>query len=248
MSGQRSSILGKLKGLPAVLARELLLWIEWLLRDWPGESGYRIRWLYYRCRFKHLGRKVLISPGVRFVGHRCISIGAGSHIDIECMISAGPAALARHEVRRIANSSFEGCEGEVRIGEAVHIAPRCLIIGHGGVQIGDCSGCTSGTAILSLTNHYASFGDRSRRDLLFTTRAEPRSYIVGPVVLGRNVGVALNCVVLPGTTLSDESFLAIGSVARGTIPPNSIAAGNPAVRVRDRFAAPSSCPGQDEQP
>jgi acetyltransferase-like isoleucine patch superfamily enzyme len=35
--------------------------------------------------------------------------------------------------------------------------------------------------------------------------------------------------------LSDESFLAIGSVAYGFIPPNSIAAGNPAVRIKDRF-------------
>lgn len=240
MSGQRSSILGKLQKLPTVVAKELLEFVEWFLRDWPGESGCRVRWLYYRCRFKHLGRKARISPGVRFVGHRYISIGARSHIDIECMISAGPAALAKHECRRLDNDAFDGSEGEVSIGEAVHLAPRCVIIGHGGVQIGDYCGCTSGTFILSLTNHYARFSDHSRRDVLFTTRAEPRSYVVGPVVLGRNVGVALNCVVLPGTTLSDESFLAIGSVARGTIPPNSIAAGNPAVRVRDRFTASSS--------
>lgn len=232
--------------LPAALLNEFCELIEAVIRRWPGFTGEAVRRLWYRLRLKRLGRGVLISPGVRFYGHRHISIGDETHVDLDCIIIAGPAALEQHEVRRLDNPAFTLAEGEVSIGRSVHIAPRCLIVGHGGVQIGDYCGCTAGTRIFSISSHYAGFADRSRRDVLFTTRAGPRSYIVGPVVLGRNVGVALNTVVLPGATLSDESFLAIGSVARGLIPPNSVAAGNPAVRVKDRFEA-SDVPMKQEQ-
>ncbi len=224
--------------IPALLLTEFLEYLEAVVRSWPGLSGVLVRRLYYRCRLKRLGRKVVISPGVRFCGHRYISIGDDTHIDSGCTILAGPPSLEGHEVRRLKNAAFDLAEGEVAIGKAVHLAPGCLIVGHGGVQIGDFSGCTAGSRIFSISNHYAGFADPSRRDILFTTRAGPRSYIIGPVVLGRNVGVALNAVILPGTTLGDESFLGIGSVGRGAIPPNTVAAGNPAVPIKDRFAAP----------
>ena len=219
-----------------LLFNQLVELVEMIVRQWPGMLGFSVRRLYYRSRLKHVGRNVLISPGVRFYGHRHISIGDETHIDLDCIIIAGPVSLTGHEVRRLSNPSFTLSEGEIGIGKGIHIAPRCMIVGHGGVQIGDYSGCTTGAKIFSVSNHYASFADRSRRDILFTTRAStPRCYVIGPVVLGRNTGVGLNSIVLPGATLHDESFLAIGSVALGEIPPNSIAAGNPAVRIKDRF-------------
>ena len=219
------------------IPRELLQFIETFVRHWPGTTGFWIRRLYYRLRLKHVGRHVLISPGVRFFGHRHISIGDNTHIDLDCIILAGPARLDQHEVRRISNTFFTLQEGEVSIGKGVHIAPGCLIVGHGGVQIGDFCGCTTGTRIFSVTAHYAGFEDRSRRVLFTAGIAGRRACIVGPVVLQENAGVAVQSVLLPGTTLRTDSFLAIGSVARGEIPPNKIAAGNPATPVRDRFLA-----------
>ena len=221
------------------LPRELSAWVEALVRHWPGALGFVIRRLYYRVRLKHVGRNVLISPGVRFFGHRYISIGDDTHVDLDCIILAGLATLDEHEVRRLPNPYFTLSEGEVSIGRGVHVAPGCHISGHGGVQIGDYCGCTAGTRILSLTSHYAGFADGSRR-VLFTTRARSRrAYLIGPVVLEENVGVALNSVLLPGAALRADSFVAIGSVVRGEVPPNTIVGGNPAVPLRPRFAPPA---------
>ncbi|MCK4341993.1 MAG: acyltransferase [Phycisphaerae bacterium] len=218
------------------LPRELREIIEAVVRHWPGKLGFTMRRLYYRIRLKHVGRNVLISPGVRFFGHRYISIGDDTHVDLDCILVAGHTSLEHlDEVRRVENPYFTLSEGELSIGKGVHIAPGCLINGIGGVQIGDYCGCTAGTRIFSITNHYAGVRDRSRRDILFTNQAMPRSIIIGPVVLERNVGIALNSVVLPGTALREDSFVGIGSVARGVIPPNTIVAGNPAVRIKDRF-------------
>jgi acetyltransferase-like isoleucine patch superfamily enzyme len=215
--------------------RELLAWLDALVRHWPGMLGFAIRRWYGRARFKHLGRNVIISPGARFFGHRYISIDDDSHIDINCIILAGPTPLAGFEVRRVPNPYFKLGDGEVSIGKGVHIAPGCLINGLGGVQIGDQCGCAAGTKIFSITNHYVSFSDRTRRDVYFSARSVPRTYIIGPVVMERNTGLALNCVALPGATVREDSFVAIGSLVRDVIPPNSLAGGTPAVRIRDRF-------------
>jgi acetyltransferase-like isoleucine patch superfamily enzyme len=218
--------------------REFGALLEEVVRNWPGPAGDSLRWRYYRRRLKYLGNNVHISPGVRIIGHKYLSIGDYTDINFDCVIIAGPVAPSEAEFHRVDNGAFQGAEGEVLIGKGVHIAPSVYILGHGGVQIGDCSGLAGGTRVLSLTNHYASFLDRYRRDMYFSSRAgrEHACYIIGPVVLGRNVGVASNCVILPGAHLSDESFLAIASVARqGVIAPNMIAGGNPAVPIKERF-------------
>jgi len=237
------SFLRFLLKVPRGILRELESIIEAIIRNWPGRGGCIIRWLYYWCRFKHIGRGVKIKPGVRFFGHRYISLEDGCIIDFDCIIFAGPFSGGGAEKRYIPNDRFTLSEGEVRVGKGVHLSVGCYILGQGGVQIGDYSCCAARTRILSLTNHYASFADPSRRDVYFTINVGPEHecYMYGPVVLERNVGVASNCILLPGITLSEDSFLAIGSVLhKGVIPPNSIAKGNPAVRIRDRYRTKES--------
>jgi acetyltransferase-like isoleucine patch superfamily enzyme len=50
------------------------------------------------------------------------------------------------------------------------------------------------------------------------------------VIIGRNVWIGMNTVVLKGSRIGDNSIIGTGSVVRGEIPPDSFAAGNP-VRV-----------------
>jgi acetyltransferase-like isoleucine patch superfamily enzyme len=190
-----------------------------------------------------MGRDVVIDPDVLITGTHYISLHDNVHISRGCIISGGPSANTVSETRRLANGRFGLSEGEVSIGRGTHIAAGCYILGHGGVRIGDFCGLAGGTRILSISNHYASFSDRSRRDIYFTlyAGAEHACYLIGPVVLGDNVGVASNVVLLPGATVCNDSFVTIGSVVHpGVIPPNSIASGNPAALVKQRFTPPRS--------
>lgn len=47
-------------------------------------------------------------------------------------------------------------------------------------------------------------------------------------VIGNNVFLGINTIVLPGTNIGDNSIIGAGSVCRGIYPPNCVIAGNPA--------------------
>jgi acetyltransferase-like isoleucine patch superfamily enzyme len=224
-------------GIFQIVLYELQEIFEAILRYWPGRSGVLFRRWYYRCRLKYVGKGVIIKTGVRFTGHRYITLEDGCIVDIGCIILAGSLGQSQYECRYKANDEFKLSDGEVRIGRKVHLSVGCYILGNGGVDIGDFGGLAAGTRVLSVTNHYASFTDPSRHNVYFTINVPPENacFMYGPIVLKENVGIATHCVLLPGLTIHRDSFLSMYSIAKGVIESNSIAAGNPAVRIKERF-------------
>lgn len=53
-----------------------------------------------------------------------------------------------------------------------------------------------------------------------------------PVEIGNDVWIGAHCLILPGATIGDNCVIGAGSVVTGVIPPNSLAAGNPARVIR----------------
>lgn len=53
------------------------------------------------------------------------------------------------------------------------------------------------------------------------------------VVIGRNVWVGQNAIVMPGVSIGDHSVIGANSVVTRSIPPKVIAAGSPAVVLKD---------------
>jgi acetyltransferase-like isoleucine patch superfamily enzyme len=220
--------------------REIVDFIEFILRDFPGKTGCLLRWGYYKCRMKHLGRKVIIESGCRFSGCKYISIGEKSTITYGCAFVAGPVNTeeAGREYLVRPNPHFTHQPGEIIIGKCVYISRNCCIIGNGGIQIDDYCCCSMDNNIISMSNHYSSFKDPGNRSIYFTHRAgsEHECYLLSPIVLKRNVGVATRCVLLPGATILEDSFIGVGSVVyREIIGPNQIASGNPAIFIKNRY-------------
>jgi acetyltransferase-like isoleucine patch superfamily enzyme len=58
-----------------------------------------------------------------------------------------------------------------------------------------------------------------------------KSY-VAPVVLEKNVWITVGVIILPGVTIGEGSVIAAGSVVTESIPPNCLAAGNPAKVIK----------------
>jgi acetyltransferase-like isoleucine patch superfamily enzyme len=113
------------------------------------------------------------------------------------------------------------------------------ISGRWGVSIGDGCGVASKVSIHSSSHHFRSHADR-RNEAIFMTPlvdADRQALIVGPVVLGDNVGVALNATILPGVTVAKNSFVNISPVVPvgSRYSENSIIGGDPARRLGPRF-------------
>lgn len=62
---------------------------------------------------------------------------------------------------------------------------------------------------------------------------------VRPITIGDNVWIGMDSLILPGTTIGEGSVVAAGSVLRGTVPPYTLVAGNPA-RPVSSLAPPTS--------
>ena len=58
----------------------------------------------------------------------------------------------------------------------------------------------------------------------------------GPITLSKNTGLALNTIVLPGVHIPEDCFVSINSVVhRRKFLVNSLIAGNPAIKISERF-------------
>ncbi|MFZ5570353.1 MAG: acyltransferase [Thermodesulfobacteriota bacterium] len=54
----------------------------------------------------------------------------------------------------------------------------------------------------------------------------------GPVVIGNDVWLGINVTVLKGVTIGDNTLVGAGSIVNRSLPPNVVAAGNPAKIIR----------------
>ena len=121
-----------------------------------------------------------------------------------------------------------GGSGELVIGADCAINSGTVIYTGNGIRIGDAvliaANCT-----LAPTNH--QFADRSKR-----IRDQGFQPSRGGIVIGDDVWLGANVVVLDGAVIGQGCVVAAGAVVRGDLEPYSVYAGSPAKRVGARGA------------
>lgn len=205
---------------------------------WPGSIGYKIRYIYYKKKFRHLGKNVLIDVGVYLSNPQNISIGDNCWIDRGVTILAGNDKSSREKYFRN-NYSFKGISGDVIIKNNVHIGINCIISGiSAGILIENNCCMSAESKIYSFTHHYCSKKNPADTQFCFGSMvpSDKQCIIEGPVTLEENVGIALHSIILPGTLIKSNSFVAINSVVTGIYETNSYISGNPGRLVKERFS------------
>ena len=195
-----------------------------LIIYWPGPFGYKIRYIYYKHKLKLLGKNVKIDTGVYFQNPGYISISDNCWIDRNVVILAGPDHSDREKIIR-KNKKYPGEKGEVFIGENVHISIGCILSGiSAGIYISKNCGISAGSKIYAFNSHYRSERKPSDRKYCFGPMVphERQAIVEGPIFLDENVGVALNCIILPGVTVGKDSFITINSVLKKDIDENIV--------------------------
>ena len=202
----------------------------------PGQLGRRLRYFYYKRRFKKCGKNVKIDEGVIIEGPKWISIGDNVLIDKYCLLTAGEDNLTSKIVKIRKNKDFTAKEGELIVGSGVHIGANSIIQAHGGVYIGNDVTLSAGCKVYSLSNYPI---DQDHPNIItyanYLAKDQKRvSYLISPIVIEDNVWIALDCLVLGGT-VGKNSFVTSQSVVLYDIPQNSYASGSPAKKTKDRF-------------
>ena len=142
--------------------------------------------------------------------HR-VEIGAGVLIMEGCHFSMFEEHAGRTHSPRL------------RIGDGSVVGPRTWFSCVGEIEIG--SDVLIGAGVLIADAHH-EHSDKST-PILAQPMMEPR-----PVSIGRGAYVGPGAAVLSGVSIGDGAYVMPGAVAFEDVPPNGVAAGNPAEVVR----------------
>ncbi|WP_332773719.1 acyltransferase [Phenylobacterium sp.] len=147
--------------------------------------------------------------------------------DIEASARGTPITIgARTMIDAFVKIKPAGGSGAVEIGADCAINSGTVMYTGNGIRIGDAvliaANCT-----LAPTNH--EFGDKAKR-----IRDQGFQPSRGGIVIGDDVWLGANTVVLDGAVIGRGCVIAAGSVVRGELEPYSIYAGVPAKRVGAR--------------
>jgi len=139
-----------------------------------------------------------------------MSIGDGVRIDPFSLLSAGE---------------------RIEIGNHVHVATQCILVGSAPIFMGDFSGMSHGAHLLSASDDFVGAG------LIGPTVPEAyRNVTASPVTLARHAVVGAGTVVLPGAVLEEGATVGALSLVAKTLAAWTVYAGTPARRIaaRDR--------------
>ncbi|MFD1212059.1 acetyltransferase [Arthrobacter sp. GCM10027362] len=128
-----------------------------------------------------------------------------------------------------------------RIGEGVIFRPRTRVGFPWKLEIGDRSWIGEGVwihnqdqvrighdAVISQETFLTTGSHAHRRDM---------ALITSPISIGDGAWVTSRCVVLGGADVGDNALVSPQSVVKGSVPPNTIAGGNPLAFLGPRFPA-----------
>jgi acetyltransferase-like isoleucine patch superfamily enzyme len=107
--------------------------------------------------------------------------------------------------------------------EKIDIGSYCLVSWNVGIADSDFHPLEPAQRLIDAQALAPYFKNRPSRPKLKTA----------PVKIGDKVWIGMNAVILKGVTIGENSVVAAGSVVTKSVPPNTVAAGNPAVVVKE---------------
>ena len=128
-------------------------------------------------------------------------------------------ALGRNSVVE-SFSCINNAVGDVVIGDYTRVGLHNTIIGP--VTIGHHVNLAQGITVTALNHNFADI----------TRRIDQQGVATSPVVIGNDVWIGANAVILPGVTIGSHAVVAAGAVVTKDVPGNCIVAGVPAKIIK----------------
>ena len=147
--------------------------------------------------------------------------------------------LVLGENTKISNSSFGGKNRvdsnveclQAKIGYATTIARDCVL--RGSLKVGNY--CQFGPGAKVFTKDHPWEHASIYVNKVFLEGRQKRLQPSAEVVIGNDVWIGANAVILKGVTIGDGAVVAAGAIVNKNVPEYSIVAGSPAKEIRKRF-------------
>jgi acetyltransferase-like isoleucine patch superfamily enzyme len=186
--------------------------LRWVLRHRAWTPYYLKR--YWRFAVFRLRHPDVVTEGFVFLGK-----------NLEIAVRRGHGRLVLGRWVHLGDSTrLRAHEGTLRIGDKVVFASDVTVNCYLDVEIG-------ASTLLADWVYICDFDHRTED---ITVPIKDQGLVKSPVRIGPDCWLATKVTVLRGADIGRGTVLAANSVARGTIPSYSIAAGAPAVVVKDR--------------
>ena len=197
----------------------------WLLDQILSSLLFRVKCLFYG---------VEAGSGAKVWGKVCIQRFPGSAIQIgrEVRIVSRPYRYALNIFPQSLLKTFLP-SAKIILGDRVGFNSACIAARSKTIRIGNDT-IIGGNCQIMDTDWHPLWPPEKRQH-------NPGDEHDQGVEIGSNVFIGLNCVILKGAKIGDNSVIGAGSVVTGIIPPNSLAAGVPA-RVLKTFEAGEKIP------
>jgi acetyltransferase-like isoleucine patch superfamily enzyme len=205
MNKIRSAISRRFEGNPAGIALLLIA-----RRSWNGLTSSIMAFLL-RAPGLYLG------PGCRIIGGRHISFGRGVYVERNLWLEAVTSYQSQH------------FDPQIIIGDHVCFSD--------GVHISSIASISIGSHTLFGSRIYVSDHNHGiyKGDTQSSPDEAPAHRLLGgggPVVIGANVWIGDNSVIIGPATIGRGAIVGANSVVRGEVPANTIVAGAPAKPIK----------------
>ena len=206
--------------------------IETLIRNISGPLGLLLRRAYYKIRLKKCGKNLKVSIGVEIINPSKVQVGNNVWLDDYSIIIAGDHKLTGNKKEIfVQNNNFRLNQGDVKIGNYIHIAPYCILNGFGaGIHIKDDTTLAAGVKVYSASNTYKDKSSENKKTISMSPKSKNYSvvYYKKPVVIGERSFVSLNTVIICAE-LGDDVLVKANSVVLRDVIAHSVVVGNPAI-------------------
>ncbi len=210
--------------------------IESLIRNVSGGFGEKIRYFWYKRRFRNCGKNVRIKESVIIYNPQNIEVGSNVVIMANTLID-GPEDNPNEENfdKNIINKDYDQDRISIIIEDEIQIGPYNLISGLGGIILKNRVTLSARVSLYSSSHLPNDPQDKSKvtsSNNMTLNQFEPT--VRCPIFIGENTWIGLN-VSMFGHSIGENCFVKTNSVVTNDLEKNSIYSGSPATYVSKRF-------------
>lgn len=220
---------------------------EVLLEDgWLGvlEKGFSVLkkhfWsLYYRYRFRAIGKDSVVTGRIILRGGRSIQLGKNVVIEEGAALRATPpGAIEIGDGSVIGARALLASEGNLVIGKANKVLSDAVLACDGKIVLGEDVWLAKGASVSgedivlekgAILGPYALVMDRDHAIEPASGEISMHSGIEKPVRIRANAWLGAGSIVLKGVTVGEGAVVGAGSVVTKDVPAHTVVVGVPAV-------------------